>query len=276
MNNENLYATPWDFGRALVDTLDLDPEYVVLHAAGWDRDTLCRWLVAYWCFSHCGTASRIAEAEGSRYWDVMTEAGGDPRYLRGTPRRHFRGARAVKGVASLRGMALGGNPVDLVEDWLSDGVDYRQVSGRMARVYGWGPWVWFKACDMMDRVGLASVTWGEDALFTMDPKPTAGALRVAAEYRPAPNKTGYNKSAILWAHREMTKQLADVTAPPLYDRQLGIPETETVFCKWEGYEKGTYWMGKDLAGLRRELSGTPRCRLTSELLAAGRKRNLWK
>src|SRR5262252_1982150 len=121
-----------DFGTRLLAAHDLDPVYEVLWRAvcsgGLPPPALHRWLLAYWCFYHAGTASWCAEDEEPAYWDRMTMAAASPFYPRCRERRHFRGAAAANSVAWLeeRGIdylfdpLLSDDPlpVELVMEWV--------------------------------------------------------------------------------------------------------------------------------------------------------------
>src|SRR5262245_42889310 len=94
----------YEFGRQLILTKDLDPVYVLLHHSKLGTTfpaMLHRWLMAYWCFYHVGTASWITY-EGMGYWERMEQAASSKNYPRSPERRHFRGQNAIKSVAYLK------------------------------------------------------------------------------------------------------------------------------------------------------------------------------
>ncbi len=258
---------PYEFGRQLVETGDLDPEYICLYHTDWPRKTLCDWLLAYWCYSHCGTACWIVSQ--SDYWQAMQYVGKSSTMPRGTPRRHFRGKRALNALQELQDVS--GQSEGIVESWIARGLAYQTVSERIQRIHGFGKWASFKICDMLECLGIAEIVFDESVLTEMDPKPTEGALRIAKEQLGS-----VHEQPIVKAHNYLIHNLQGMTAPPKYNRPISFQETETIFCKWEGYRRDTYWIGKDLTGLRGEILNQARCKYAQELLAAGESVQLWQ
>ena len=62
------------FGQKLIDTLDLDPVYVLLAHSNLPQGHLDHWLMAYWCFYHAGAACYIASRPREEFWDWMERA----------------------------------------------------------------------------------------------------------------------------------------------------------------------------------------------------------
>src|SRR4051812_1446277 len=105
MNSENtsVELTCYEFGRELLRLNDLDPVYVAVWEArpDWLLGTkLSKWLLAYWCFYHAGTASWICDQDD--FWLAMFVAADSKDYPRSTERRHFRGKAALDSVVDLR------------------------------------------------------------------------------------------------------------------------------------------------------------------------------
>lgn len=260
--------TAYEFGAELLRTGDLDPVYVVLHHAGLDRSTLQRWLLAYWCFYHVGTASWIADVSKASYWSRMARAAGSKEYPRSSERRHFRGRQAAASVQYLRGRRLEGLFGDLAE---ADGT----AAGVMGAVRGWrgfGPWISFKVADMVERLGLAPVAFAlDDALYDSPRK--AAELLLHHEGNPGdrPDDVGAWAVDRVLGHR----LLKGFTAPPRHERPLNVQEAETILCKWGSYLKGHYHVGEDVAAVRTGLGRFPGCKTAARLLAAGAEGGLW-
>jgi hypothetical protein len=265
----------YDFGRALLRAHDLDPVYEILWAAHLDPAFLRRYLLSYFCFYHVGTASWCCDllAEGKDrdqyYWERMAEAAGSKEWPRCQERRHFRGAFATRSVAWLkaRGVAALWAPFDD----LSGPVSAQYVMDHVSSWYGFGPWIAFKAADVLDRLGLLPVTFDLDT--AMYDSPMKGVQLLWAEEGQADlYDPGY---AADWAVRRVLEELAGETAPPRHERPLGLPEVETIFCKHHAYRIGRYHVGEDVESCRKGLSWR-RGRVSRRLYAAGGKAGLWR
>jgi hypothetical protein len=227
------------FGRALLDSLDLDPIYVMLARSGLDRPALARWCLAYWCYYHAGVASRVADAPD--FWGAMARADRE-KWPRGAERRHFRGAAAA---AALDALARRFPRPEAAVASLPAG----PAPAVMAAVRGWrgfGPCSAIKVADMLDRVlGVPVDWWGTDLAFYAEP--AAAALLVARlEGLPADVPTVVN-----W----LLDRLPGRLAPPTFDRRLGPAEVETILCKFKAHHAGRYPVGKDTREIRRGLAG---------------------
>ena len=85
-----------EFGRRLLDTLDLDPVYVMLHRSNLSAREKSRFCVAYWLYYNTGLAAAMSEKEGSYFWEGVRSVFSSA--SRGAERRHFRGASAISAV----------------------------------------------------------------------------------------------------------------------------------------------------------------------------------
>ena len=99
------------FGRELITSGDLDPVYIALTDMDLGPEQKCRWLLAYWCWYHCGVASWLSEFEGPDFWVKMLQVAKNEkehpmtgtRYQRGKERRHARGDAGINMVMELMG-----------------------------------------------------------------------------------------------------------------------------------------------------------------------------
>lgn len=238
------------FGESLIKTEDLDPVYIGLYGAQLPRPQLYRWLLAYFCYYHAGVASFISEAEGAKYWYWMKIAAGNvqpsplgERWPRAAERRHFRGEKCVRAVEWFA--------VAAPEHWVRSIVEWRNerwlLQAVMNEVGGWpmcGPWIAFKAADMLERLGLAPVAFPSDTgLFYKEP---AAALRLLVEMEGGSVKDHWNRLSF-------TFQV--LSAPPRYERPCGPAEVESVLCKWKSHTRGHYPIGKDIREVRHALKG---------------------
>lgn len=237
-----------EFGEALLETNDLDPIYNILHGAALTPDLLHRWIVAYTCFYHAGVASQLAEARG---WGPYTEALSSA--PRGTERRHFRGAFAIKAVAALRDTYE--VPEAFYEYVARPPVDIATVIARVQEHFGFGPWISFKWADLLDRCCGVPLVFDEAHVFMFnDPAKAVDMLweeRVAPIERSKIDAIGRRQRVVAGLLKHFEGRLA----PPSGDRPLGLAETETILCKWKSHMHGHYPIGKDTHEIREGLHG---------------------
>lgn len=260
----------YEFGRKLLETNDLDPVYVLLWNAGFSPNDLQRWLLAYWCFYHVGTASWITEGGGEEaYWGRMFVAARSKSYPRSAERRHFRGANAEKSVTwlSSKGVAAIFAP-------LSKPATVAEVMRYVGTWVGFGPWISFKVADMLERLNLVSIDFSDTGSWLYDsPRESAAILNTLegeGEYDPP-----HDKGVGDWAIGRILSELEGMKAPPRYERLLNSQEAETILCKWKSYRNGHYHVGEDIASCRKGLLRFARCRLSQSLLQAGKRGRLW-
>lgn len=253
------------FGAHLLESNDLDPVYVSLaHMVNEEEvslEAIDRWLIAYWCFYHCGAASWIAEHEGDQFWWWMLRAAknedGWPtphggRWPRGSERRHFRGAQGIKAVEE---MALRyPRPEDMVAHVSVPSAcalprPFADITKRVQEHRGFGPWIGFKVADMVDRVLGFPVNFDEAAVF-MFKDPYKAALQVWRVQhgfeREGTEKPEQEHDAIHHVVEHLCQEYKDRLAPPLYDRPVGLQEVETVLCKWKSHMNGHYPLYNDI------------------------------
>lgn len=256
----------YDFGEHLLSSGDLDPVYIALDKAELDPDHLARWLLAYWCFYHCGAASAISDNKSGAFWAAMVTAarnmepaptGG--RWPRGRERRHFRGDAATNAVITLTKRFP---EPEGVLSYLLDGIDpgadglpFAQVAARAKGLPLFGPWISFKVGDMVDRLGLAEVDFDNAAVF-MFQDPVKAALIFWRQKMGLVN--GARPRDLEGMLEGVVEHLADHfkahTAPPIHDRPVGLQEIETILCCWKSHLNGHYPLFNDMteinAGLK--------------------------
>jgi hypothetical protein len=258
-----------EFGEQLITTGDLDPIYVALVGANLDREQVKRWLLAYWMFYHAGMASYASERTGGDYWAVIERAAynftpvpnsvpGMGRWPRGTERRHFRGDKCVKAVRWFMSLhpetyvetlyQVPGNPLSPAH---SDVLTHKHVIARVSSWPQFGPWIAFKAADMLERcLGVPVQFSNEIALLYKEP---AAALDIIV------GLGGFGTVDLARAKMELYRDLEhwalSFRAPPLRDRPCSHQEIETVLCKYKSHLGGHYPIGKDTWELREGLKG---------------------
>lgn len=245
------------WGRRLVETRDVDPVYDMLWGARssgeMSEHQLKRWLVAYWCLYHAGAASSISELDGGAFWRLMATAAANnaqTRWPRATERRHWRGRAAANAVGVLRSMfPIPELMVDFVVDGFAEsGGPYAaaDVRANVERFPSFGPWISFKAADMLERV------LGYQVEFTladsMYESPRGVAEELALVWHGGEGGVGL-------VARRLSAEFQDLSPPGRPSRFVDLQEIETILCKWGSARKGHYRIGKDLLEVRASLEG---------------------
>lgn len=234
-----------DFGRALLETADLDPLYVVLYAAQLDDIRLGRFILAYSMVYHAGASAWAAEHKD--FWPAMEHL--MLKGPRGTERRHWRADLARNTLERLK-MS---KPEDVLWHWFRGrgDSDYFERDGRVStfadvfrRVQMWpgyGQWIAFKIADTAERVNYATVTdWRASALHIYS-EPRKGA----ALYRYGDQDHYMSNDELSDIVNSLVYDFREFKAPPLYDRAVNVQEVETILCKWKSHMNGRYPVGKD-------------------------------
>ncbi len=251
-----------DFGSQLLESCDLDPVYVALRKVlpTWGVDQLDRWLVAYWCFYSCGFASWICEHKKGEYWTAMAVAAhnltpsplGD-RWPRGRERRHFRGKQAISSIESLKAQYQW--PEGMVIRIVQGTPDYQVVSKTVTSHVGFGPWIGFKVCDMVDRILEHHIDFTESAVF-MFKDPIKAAVMYYNLGCDLPldfkrDRTEIKQIIVPGVVANLTNYFAPKhKAPPIYERPVNLQEIETILCKWKSHMNGHYPLNTDIVEIR--------------------------
>lgn len=252
----------YEFGKQLLEKNDLDPVYVLLWEAQLSPKQLQKWLLAYWCFYHIGTASWIVDQPS--YWEAFKQAAGSKEWPRCSERRHFRGENARKSVEYLcsRGVS------DLFDPLLQEQLTVGQIMRYVQTWVGFGPWISFKVADMLERLDIAPVRFDAGTMFLFD-SPREGAELL---YRTEGGTGGDPNS---WAVDRILKQLGHHRAPPRNERTLNVQEAETCLCKWKSYKGGHYRPGEDVESCQNGLRRFPQSLTSQKLYQAGERSGLW-
>lgn len=240
-------AMTWrNFGAYLLETGDLDPIYIGLVRLELPSKRLAKWLISYWCFYHAGLSCALSELSNIEFWRGVTEIAGRPASPRGTERRHFRGQKAVKAVEWIADACP--EPEDAIWSLVDAGrpPTFRDISERIQTWPLFGPWIAFKAVDMLDRCAGVAVNVSDCAL-EMYKEPVAGANLIATLEK------GF------WSTEQVVNllltQFGDMLAPPRYERLVDILEVETILCKFKSHFTGHYPPGKDSREVIERLEG---------------------
>lgn len=231
----------FDFGKALLRSGDLDPAYIMLTGAGLDSDLLKRWCLAYWCFYHAGTATRIVDGPSQSFHRRMRQAC-EERWPRGTERRHFRGRTSSEATEYLRSLG----PPERIVDAMVRGGTFAEVSASVRAFPYFGPWIAFKVADMAERVLGLSVDFS-DCELGIYREPARGAALVVAGDPDAEVDVGR-------VVRNLVRRFQKFKAPPALDRLVNMQEVETILCKYKSHVGGHYPIGKDTKEMREALS----------------------
>jgi hypothetical protein len=243
---DDAFRSICDFGAQLIATGDLDPSYCAIVGARIEGDQLARLLIAYWLFYHLGLAGWLSDQSESDFWDAALAAARNEtaspiggRWPRGSERRHFRGQKAIDAIETLRRY----RPAAMLAKLTAA----HELDAIVATVTEWpmfGPWIAFKAADMVERVAGSSVAFSRDVCLLYK-EPRAGLELIA-------QRMGWSPTQAL---AQLEDHFQHVLAPPSHDRPCGIQEIETVLCKFKGSLAGSYWIGKDIHEVRKALEG---------------------
>lgn len=254
---DKLIDNPVEWGRKLILTNDHDPLYVGL--TQWDvkGSRLRRFMLAYWCCYSVGASWYISQKSGSRFWDQLMVAAANlepspigGRWPRAHERRHWRGQKCVDSVIALQDRFK--HPEEAVVS-LENLRTLNQVEKSVGSWPQFGPWIAFKAADMLERVLGVPVEFPEE-LITLYKDPREGAEMMAnltPEFDPGwPDTPQGVVEMLLDAYAgTMAPGFKGETA-----RLCNIQEVETVLCKWKSARKGHYFIGKDTRDHRAELT----------------------
>jgi Alpha-glutamyl/putrescinyl thymine pyrophosphorylase clade 2 len=249
------------FGHHLLDSGDLDPVYLMLHQGELPPEQRDRWLVAYWCLYDCGAASYISEFEDKAFWialmtaavnEAPTPLGG--RWPRGHERRHFRGQQGIDAVKEL--MTKYSGPEEMV-NYVSHGhfqphvrVKFSEVAERVRSHRGFGPWMAFKVCDMLDRLGIRTVDFAQADVFMFE-DPAKAAEMLYRQHAGLPETAKVKREIIIpQVVKHLCEAFSEHYAPPLGDRPVGLQEVETVLCKYKSHLNGHYPLNNDIDEIR--------------------------
>lgn len=220
-----------EFGDQIIRSGDLDPVYIA--CTGVQGPQLDRLLIAYWCFYHLGVAAWMSEHKGEDFWTWMRSAAVNMRleWPRASERRHFRGRKCIEAVEWLARREP--------EHWAGSLRPLGTDAAIMKEVQSWpmfGPWIAFKAADMIERVAGEPVAFNSDiGLMYREP-------RAALDILVGDSSTDRARDE----YHRLLHHFRDYAAPPGCDRPCGPQEVETVLCKWKSYRGGHYHPGKDL------------------------------
>lgn len=252
MSATGVTLTPVQFGRALVESGDLDPVYLMLRSAELPLALRQRWSLAYWLFYHAGVATRVAEAGAGAFWDVVQE-GLDRKWPRGTERRHFRGVQAQKTVDKLQERyASAEQAVTYISGRPGSLHEFVDVKARALTWWGFGEWISFKMADMSDAVLDVRVNFvGTEAHFFDAPRKGA---RLVLDFARESHETLGDEIAVVRAiSAHLMPELQSLRAPHAPERVLREQEYETILCKYKSHLNGHYPVGYDTKHLRTAL-----------------------
>lgn len=236
----------YHFGKALLDTNDLDPLYNMLWCANIPPLTMERFIIAYSLYYHAGVAAKCAEAPDSKFWSLI-RYGMDNKWPRGTERRHWRGKAAYESYKNISSVS----PRSLFAHWMTPYPHKFQSIFTAVQVWtGFGPWIAFKVADLIDRV-YTPVYEFEKANLAIYKDPKKGAALFL--YGDQEQKVGAFE--VDRALERIIVGFDDRLAPPRYERKVNIQEAETILCKFKSHYNGHYPVGKDTREILHALEG---------------------
>lgn len=234
------------FGKYLLDSLDLDPLYVILTQSNMNDNQMKRWLLAYWIYYSAGVSSRLSEVSNPTAYYRMMRYGNDNRWPRGHERRHMRGQTFIETVL---GLEKYGAPEKVV-DHLTCALDFDMHTRVVSKLYGFGQWIAFKIFDMMERV-LRIPTNIDNVNLYIYRDPVKGAA--LWEFGDQNHNITHDELGCVVC--ELMKMFKGYSAPPFMDRPLSPMEIETILCKSKSNYNGHYPLGNDVIDIQHGLGG---------------------
>lgn len=225
-----------DYAKAIVETEDLDPVYCMLQRANLPEKVKSRFVLGYLMFYDSGTASALCEFEGNKWWKVVYEF--YPSFRRGSPRRHFRGQAGLEAITALKSFTP--NPDDFM--YLIRRSTYMGVRQAIidSKIPQFGNYFIWKLADIQDRVFGWYCNFSGARAF-LSPSPIAGLRLIARQLRIE----NISLDAICEKALSVLNHWG-LVAPPRYERELGLQELETIACGYQGYVRGTDYVGKSI------------------------------
>jgi hypothetical protein len=270
-----------EFGKILLGSNDLDPVYVALYectdSGGLDTDHLSRILLAYILCYHVGASCWISERKGEEFWDAIetsarnveeSPVGG--RWPRSHERRHWRGQFAIDVVDSLK-LRYGEKPENFILYLIAKGeepgpITFSEFARRVKHHHGFGDWAAFKLADLVDRLGIAPVDFSyNDVVIYKDPVEAAKMLfcqRHAMQYK---SSIQVKPAVIQEIFDYLINYFREYSAPPIYERSVGLQEVETILCKWKSHRNGRYPLYNDIREIQEGLVNWSKISETAKL-----------
>lgn len=229
-----------DFAMKTIATDDLDPVYVALYRANMPEDMLMRWCAAFVTYYHMGTACKMCELQGSKFWyELWMQYDTAPR---ASERRHFRGEAGRK---ALRSWAV---EYPQPEKFFAACMQPSFMKLLNKGIPQIGTYFSWKCMDLREAVFGYHVDWtgAENHLVTL---PTQG-MRIMF-----PELEHQEKPDFAAALHRVVDGIKYLNAPPRGIRSCGIAEAETVCCMAKSYYKSKKPIGKDILEKRADLQG---------------------
>lgn len=230
-----------EFGAELLRTGDLDPVYIMLYRAKLERETLAKWLLAYWWFYHSGVASCLSSCESGKEFYEAAKGMADGGAPRGAERRHFRGVACLDCIRWFSKRYP--EPLRLLEQ-LALAKTFRRIKRIVTCWPMFGPWIAFKIADMMERVVGVPIRFERRDVVDFYEEPRE-ALRVVGSIQGIADD--------LKVLDYLEGRFRPFAAPPGEDRPVGVQEIETILCKWKAHIHGNYPIGKDTKEIRHHI-----------------------
>lgn len=128
-----------------------------------------------------------------------------------------------------------------------DGVDYRIFKQELTKLNGMGDWAAWKCADLLHKVFGIALVFDEDIFLEAYEYPLKGLLLLNGQ--PETTAT-YRDRATFRKHLGVAKELAkEIGACGIWNAN-NILELETMLCKYHSYKHKKYALGDDLTHVR--------------------------
>lgn len=219
---------------ALVDsyTGDIDPTYWAIHSsrAAFGEGWAARFCVGMLTYYHTGTAAKAADYQGEDFWGFLRHVYDTA--PRAAERRHFRGEVGKLALDSME--HLSPDPDQFFTKFIPSYPAIRAACELRLRQFG--PYFQLKVADYMDRcLGIPVITMWDLASHLPTFPERAAKLRY-------PSLT--TSSAFTACYNDLQEE--GILAAPLFEREIGPAEVETILCDWKRAKSGSSWIGADV------------------------------
>lgn len=256
MSSRTIEVRTWqDYAKAVIETQELDPVYVMIYNASLvkGQDWAKLFCLHMLMFYHTGEAAAAAEEGPNYFYTHILDQYATLR--RGTERRHYRGRNGLDSLQSVRDYSP--YPLDFFDKLRSQQgtadplkffplpIPYLNVRKEFGKMRGFGDYFIWKACDYMDRCLDLPIDYR-----TGLPHIPAGAAKwVSGKYPGVP------LTAVL---HDVAEKICEYPAPGVPSRGCSISEAETVLCGLHGYfVSKSHKIGDDIEHNHKDLGEDP-------------------